>query len=400
VTNLRDYDPKAEDPIEGSLRWAADQAGPRIVVFRIGGIIDLAADLRIREPYLTIAGQTAPGHGICLRRRNVFVEETHDVVVRYLRSRPGDIPREKKDGLSVMSSQNVILDHCSVSWATDEGMSVTEGGTTNVTIQWCVIAEGLNYEDHSYGSLIRCNGDVTYHHNLYTQNRSRTPRPGTYGEKGDLLLDFRNNAIYNWMHSAAYTSSDPCRVNFVGNYYLPGPDSEFRDYVFMIGSDTTQMYAEGNFLVGVPASRSMDWDIIRRRKREGEDPRGTVYYRAQPFEVAPVETESATEANRRVLVEAGAILPVRDAVDERIVRDVREGTGRIINSQDEVGGWPEYRTGKAPADTDQDGMPDRWEDQHGLDAGDPSDGPKDADGDGYTNVEEFLNSTDPGEADR
>ena len=225
VSTLKDYAP-GERPIVGSLRAAIDAKGPRTIVFRVSGTIELKAGLRITEPYVTIAGQTAPGDGVCLKKYNLGVRDTHDVVIRYLKIRPGDVSGKELDGLYVYRSQNVVIDHCSVSWSVDETLSVTGEGCTNVCVQWCFITESLNKSvhgkgSHGYGSLIRTDGDITYHHNLYAHHKTRCPRPGTYGDPRGILLDFRNNVIYHWMSPAGYTAKDKAAINYIGNFLKP-----------------------------------------------------------------------------------------------------------------------------------------------------------------------------------
>src|SRR3990172_5507517 len=213
----------------GSLREACRTKGPRIVVFRVGGIIELKSNLKITEPYITIAGQTAPGDGICLKNFTLWVKNTHDVVIRYIRSRPGDQMKVEQDAISIDTSKNVIIDHCSASWGTDETLSVTGKGCTNVTVQWCMITESLDNSvhhkgRHGYGSLFRLDGNVSVHHNLYAHNSSRNPRPGTYGDvRRGGLLDFRNNVIYNWGVRAGYSAEDKITMNYIANYLKPGP---------------------------------------------------------------------------------------------------------------------------------------------------------------------------------
>lgn len=393
VTTLEDYNPKSKKtpPIPGSLRWAVTQTGPRIVVFRVGGTIELQAALMIDEPRLTIAGQTAPGDGICLKNYGCTVR-ADDVVVRHLRVRPGDeIPKEQ-DALSVYRCKNVILDHCSASWGVDETVSVTGEGCGNVTVQWCFITESLDQSvhhkgEHGYGSLIRADGGVTFHHNLYAHHRTRCPRPGTYGQPPGLLLDFRNNVIYDWISPAGYSAEDPARINYVGNFLKPGPSTREKVYMFNVGGAATKIFASGN-IIDFPRTRSApDWDLVEHATADNR--------LEAPLESAPVQTDAAPAARDRVLAGAGATLPARDAVDFRIVEEVRNGGGRVINSPKDVGGHPAFTTSAALPDTDEDGMSDAWETSHRLNPANSADGSADADGDGYTNVEEFLNATDP-----
>jgi pectate lyase len=392
VTNLDDYVPGKDEPVSGSLRATCMAEGPRTIVFRVSGTIPLKTALKIREPFLTVAGQTAPGGGICLKDYGLTIA-THDVVLRHLRVRPGDEPgpeyRRKgqgfaPDGISIAApSRNVIVDHCSVSWAIDECLSVSGEGITDVTVQWCIISEALHESfhekgPHGYGSLLRCNGNLSFHHNLYAHHSSRSPRPGTYGD-GSLLLDFRNNVIYD---SRGYSAKDPVRMNYVGNY-IKRP----RGHAFQVGGPATQLYPAGNYLFEGGERNADQWELISSE---------TYQNRAQaPFNSVPVTTDTAQAALQKVLESAGATLPSRDAVDARIVEQVREGTGRIINSPTEVGGWPELRDGMPPEDADRDGMPDEWERRHRFSPEEQSDAVGDADGDGYTNLEEFINGTDP-----
>ncbi|MGA1198576.1 MAG: pectate lyase family protein, partial [Candidatus Latescibacterota bacterium] len=238
VTTLEDYG-QDESPIAGSLREAIEAEGPRMVLFRVGGIIELKAPLVVRHPYLTLAGHVAPWQGICLKNYGFQIRETHDVVVRYLRVRPGDEMGKETDAISVYKSKNVILDHCSASWGTDETLSVTGAGTDSVTVQWCIIAESLNQSIHAkaahgYGSLIRADGRISFHHNLYAHHVTRCPRPGTYGDQS-VLLDFQHNVIYNWKSMAGYSREDSVRINLVGNYYKPGPETTDKNHIFQIG---------------------------------------------------------------------------------------------------------------------------------------------------------------------
>lgn len=389
VTTLDDYLPDREKPIAGSLRAALAAKGPRIVVFCVSGAIALKAPLRIEEPYLTVAGQTAPGGGICLKNYGCSITGTHDIVVRHLRFRPGDVARKELDAIAVLKSRDVILDHCSASWGIDETLSVTGEGATNITVQWCFITESLDRSvhskgEHGYGSLLRVDGDVTFHHNLYAHHRSRCPRPGTYGAERGIHLDFRNNVIYDWISNAGYTSADRATLNYVGNYLKPGPSTRNRSFAFRIGGEKTRMFVADNVLEGVEAGDP--WALIARAQ--------PAHKAEKPIPLPSVATDAAADAYAKVLDGAGATLPRRDAVDARVAEAVRAGKGKVIDSQEEVGGWPEYAAAEPPADLDEDGMPDEWERAKGLDPSKPDDA-ADKDGDGYTNIEEFLNGTDP-----
>jgi len=392
VTTLADGGP-------GSLREAVDAPGPRIVVFDVSGTIRLTRSLYVEEPFITIAGQTAPGDGICLRDATFGVGTDH-VVIRYLRCRLGDEGRGG-DAISIGAGRHIILDHCSASWSSDEVLSSSTGEPrlSDLTVQWCFITEALNPENHGYGSLIRgCRGArYSYHHNLYAHNRGRNPRPGNYDDRNPhsedpngLLLDFRNNVIYNWGGGHAGYNADKesvTRLNYVGDYLVPGPDSSPGGHAYQEGSTYNRGYFADNYY---DRCRPDDpWILVRF---DGWSARQIAAYKqTKPFETGPIATQEAPDAFRVVLQSGGASLPRRDAVDQRIVENVCRGTGRIIKSQTEVGGWPDLQSATAPRDSDNDGMPDVWEEHHGLNPGDAADGPQDEDGDGYTNVEDYLN---------
>jgi hypothetical protein len=392
VTTLADGGP-------GSLREAVEAQGPRIVVFDVSGTIRLAKTLDIRNPFITIVGQTAPGDGICLRDATLEVSADH-AVVRFLRCRLGD-QGTAGDALSIGPGRHVILDHCSASWSLDEVLSSSTGQPeiNDITVQWCFITEALNPKNHGFGSLIRgCHGArYSYHHNLYAHNRGRNPRPGNYDDRNPhdkdpdgLLLDFRNNVMYDWDGSYAGYNADResvTKLNYVGNYLVPGPSSRATGKAYREGSPFNRGYFAGNSYNGITPEDQ--WNLVIF---EWSAEQIAAYKQSGPFETGPIATQDAKEAYTVVLERGGASLPNRDAVDRRIVEEVRSGKGRIINSQAEVGGWPELQTAPAPRDSDGDGMPDAWEREHGLNADDAADGPADGNNDGYTNVEEYLNS--------
>ena len=408
VTNLNDYNPENEEPIIGSLRWACDTYGPRTVIFKVSGLIELETWLTIFNPFITIAGQSSPGDGICLKNFGLSIR-THDVIIRYLRCRPGDemgIDKEggfETDAISISEfSENVIIDHCSASWSIDETLSVFSREPGNpplsVTIQWCIISESLNDSyhpngPHGYGSLIRFTGNASFHHNLYAHHFSRNPHVDTY--LGDMTLDFRNNVIYNYWNPGN-TMFDPINMNYVANYIKPGIDTKNLDIAIylvaesstedsLLGQNVRRIYPEGNILEGKDYINQWDmfYKVYNRNKMD------------KPFEVANITTELASDAFENVLMNAGATLPNRDSVDFRIIADVRNGTGSIIDSQSQVGGWPNYKSAVAPIDNDNDGLPDEWEIKYGLDPANNLDNNLDNDKDGYTNIEEWLNGTIP-----
>ena len=260
VTNLNDEG-------TGSLRWAIEQEGPRTIVFDLSGTIELRDRLNIENPYITIAGQTAPGDGICLKGETLRIA-THDVIIRYIRVRLGDAQHgigslQGKDAISISEGADIIVDHCSGSWSLDEVLSssTSKPTLTRVTVQWCFITEGLNPSNHGFGSLIRGTGGARYSYlnNLYAHNRGRNPRPGNYDRnphttdpKG-LLLDFRNNVIYNWGGGTAGYNNDSqsvTRLNYVGNYLIPGANSEDNGIAYSTGSPYNRSHFEGNYYAG------------------------------------------------------------------------------------------------------------------------------------------------------
>lgn len=386
VMNLNDNGP-------GSLREAVTAAGPRIVVFRVAGLIALEEPIVVQNPFLTVAGQTAPGDGICLRNY-AFVVATHDVVIRYLRSRCGDLGGRQEDCLDLAhGARNVILDHCSASWSIDEVLSLA-GNVSDVTVQWCLIAESLDDSKHpkgphGCGSLVRANGKVSLHHNLWAHHRTRNPRLGdNYGRPPYPQFDFRNNVIYDYGQTCSGMTQGRFTANYVGNYLRPGPSSTARRPISVGDPSDMRFYLRANVLDGNPALTGDNTQFFSAVEIEG---RRQVRIVAEPFDMPPVETRSAQEAYAAVLAGVGASRPIRDAVDARIIAEVRNRTGSVIDSQQQVGGWPEYRSAAPEPDSDHDGMPDDWERRNGLDPDDPADGSSDKDGDGYTNVEEFIN---------
>lgn len=398
VTNL-------DDQGSGSLRWAVEQEGPRTVVFTISGTIELKDRLNIENPYLTIAGQTAPGDGICLKGETLKIA-SHDIIIRHIRVRLGDGKygigsKQGKDAISISVGRDIIVDHCSASWSLDEVISASTKNPilTRVTVQWCFITEGLNPDDHGFGSLIRGTGGAKYSylHNLYAHNRGRNPRPGNYDsnphnkDPEGLLLDFRNNVLYNWGGGYAGYNNDSksvTRLNYVGNYLIPGADSKPTGIAYSTGSPYNRSYFAGNYYNNkLPENQ---WDLVSFRD-SWTDKEIRAYKQNEPFETGPVQVEDAHSAYMRILQSGGASLPKRDVVDSRIVDDVRNRTGRIIKSQEDVGGWPELKSLQAPKDTDHDGMPDDWEDENNLNKKDSKDRNSIA-SDGFTMLEKYINS--------
>jgi pectate lyase len=401
VTNINDSGP-------GSLREAVETEGPRIVIFRISGTIALKSAIAITKPYITIAGQTAPGDGICLKNHALVIAASH-VIVRYIRCRPGDNAKAESDSISISSGRDIIVDHCSASWSVDETLSASSRGQLgNVTVQWCIISESLDNSihhkgSHGYGSLIRGSfgNGYTYHHNLYAHHHARLPRPGNYVDSSrdpeGFILDFRNNVIYNWAGDAAgYNSDGPngtnsiTKMNFIGNYYKAGTNST-GSLAFSERTHSARAWFSRNCMNGNYPDDP--WSLVSFNKFSDEDTKA--YKQSEPIPVPAVKTDDAIDGYKRILAEAGAVLPKRDAVDIRIVNEVKNGTGKIINDEQQVGGWPELKSAKPPQDSDRDGMPDDWEKQFGFDPDDAADGNGDSDSDGYTNLEEYLNNTKP-----
>jgi pectate lyase len=345
VTTLADEGP-------GSLRAAVTAAGPRTVVVRVAGLITLASPLLIREPFLTLDGQGAPGDGVCVRGSEVVIR-THDVIVRHMRFRPGDVAGKEVDALNVAGdSHHVLVDHVSASWAVDENLSAS-GAIHDVTIQWSIIAEGLNHSVHSkgahgYGSLVRAVGGVTLHHNLWAHNDSRNPRLGdNYGNPPFPVFDVRNNVIYDYGAIASGMTGDHLSANYVGNYIRPGPSSNrTRGPIALTDTAAVDYYVQGNVVDGRDALTRDNAGLFDRRQVDG---RALFTLAPHAFPAPPVRTTSALEALRDVLAGAGARRPRRDAVDARLVREVEQRSGRVIDSQKDVGGWPDYRApGKLP----------------------------------------------------
>jgi hypothetical protein len=401
VTTLDDGGP-------GSLRAAIEAKGPRTIVFDVGGTIRLKKPLVVRNGRVTVAGQTAPGGGIAVRDR-VFEIAADDVIVRFIRARLGDESRVESDAFTISRGRRIIVDHVSASWSVDETLSagsdyeMPEDDLRDVTVQWSIIAESLKKSvhakgEHGYGSLLRGarGARMSFHHNLWAHHAARMPRPGNYlapdRDSVGAYFDFRSNVFYNWGGSHAGYNADSgekasrSAYNFIDNFYLRGPDSK-KPIAFDERNPIARAWFAGNAMDGrVPAD---PWSLVSGRA----DPE---YELAGPLAVGPVARDPARSAYRRVLAWAGASL-VRDSADARVVESVRARSGRQIDSQSEVGGWPELEPGRPWIDSDGDGMPDAWESKHRLDPSDPADGNEDRDGDGFTELEEWLNSlAEPG----
>lgn len=418
VTSLADAGP-------GTFRAALEAEGPRTVVFRVAGLITLETPVKIAHPFITVAGQTAPGDGICVRGHTTEIN-THEVIIRHLRFRRGNL-RSRDDALGGYPVRNIILDHCSFSWGLDENVSlyrwieelpdgkILKHPTENVTIQWCISSEALNLNNHAFGGTWG-GRNVSFHHNLFACNTGRNPSIG-YGDH----VDFRNNVIFNWVHRTVDGGDASSWVNVVANYYQPGPATlGYEVHRRIARPQHLKMFSEAptpgkwfvadNVVAGYPELTRDNWaggvQFDPEEVREAGDlPALIARVRGEkPFPAARLTQHSATRAHELVLAQAGATLPRRDPVDIRIIEQMRTGrmlfSNGIILTPADVGGWPEYTFTTAPADRDHDGMPDEWEKQHGFNPGDLGDSAKDADGDGFTNLEEFLNGTNPRRAER
>ena len=418
VTNLNDSG-------EGSLRAAIEAKGPRTVVFRVSGTIDLKSALNIRNPYITIAGQTAPGDGICIKRYPLNIS-ADEVIIRYIRIRLGDESKRSDDAISARYRKNIILDHISASWSVDETMSIYH--CENVTIQWCMITESLSQSNHTKGSHgfggIWGSNYSTYHHNLLAHHSSRNPRWAS----GGGFNDYRNNVLYNWGYNSCYggfgtenETYNSAYFNVVANYYKPGPATEPGKVSYRIanpsiadqkGDKLGLWYIADNYIEGA----SEEAERVRKDNWDGGVQIDDQSFMSkikldEPWKVTePVTQHSPQEAYELVLEKVGATYPQRDPVDTRIINEVRTGVATyegvyktvkrvadaskisgIIDTQKTVGGWPELKSEPAPLDSDHDGMPDEWELRYGLNPNDASDGSKKYD-DGYTYVEKYINS--------
>jgi hypothetical protein len=304
-------------------------------------------------------------------RDATFGVATHDVVIRYLRCRLGDITGREADSLDVLhGSHDVIFDHCSATWSIDEALSLS-GNNQNITIQWCLIGESLRLSKHSkgahgYGSLARANGPVTFHHNLWIHNDARNPRLGDNYGKGTAFptFDVRNNVIYDFGATASGLTQGNLKVNYVANYIRPGPSSTARRPITIGPNSDMQFFIRGNVFEAnekLTADNSQFFSAVELEDKARDGTRvmkRQVRTVEQPFPAPHVTTVPAKDLLELVLPSVGASLPKRDSVDTRLIEHVRNRMGKLINSQTEVGGWPELKSGEALLDSDHDGMPD------------------------------------------
>jgi hypothetical protein len=423
ITNLADGGP-------GSFREAVESAGPRIVVFNVAGIIRLKQPLHILAPYITIDGHTAPGDGVCIAGFSTLVD-THDVVIRYMRFRRGATNLfDRDDCLGGQPIGNIIVDHCSCSWGLDENLSMyrhvykPKGATEflkyptlNITLQWNISSEALNTYGHAFGGTWGGN-NTSFHHNLFACDTGRNPSIGMSYD-----FNFVDNVIFNWRHRTLDGGDQGSRVNCINNYYKPGPvtlaavshriglpqPSTFKpDMTVRYG----KWFAAGNIVEGNDAVTKDNWNGGIQFKGGGTEEEPTLEaasvtknliarVRAEnAFPMSSIEIHSAKKAYELVLANAGAALPKRDSVDERVVRETKTGkvdygAGKgIITDISQVGGYPEYK-GEPFKDVGADGIPLWWKKKFGLDMNDVALAEKVLLGDGYTVIEKYLDGLDP-----
>lgn len=429
-----------EDSGAGTFREACEAVGARTIVFNVSGIIQLKKPITMQAPYVTIAGQTAPGDGICIAGESLLID-THDVVIRHMRFRRGatEVTR-RDDALGGNVIGNVIIDHCSVSWGLDENISLYrhqfQANPTskleklpacNITIQNTISSEGLDTYNHAFGSTIG-GLNSTFMRNLWANNISRNCSIGMYGD-----FNFVNNVVFNWWNRSLDGGDYRSMFNIINNYFKPGPitpkDEPIRYRIlkpesgYMVPKTFGRAYVNGNYIDGVPEVTKDNWNGgIQLENLSFEESKDKLAYIKQnkAFPMPQITIMSAEAAYEFVLNNVGATLPKRDAVDERVIKQVSTGTIEykdglensigaafikrrlpadsykkgIITHPDQVGGYPNYK-GKAYKDSDNDGIPDAWEKKFGLNPKDASDANNDLNGDGYTNIEKYFNGIDP-----
>ena len=443
VTNLNDRGP-------GSFREACETGGARIIVFNVSGLIKLESPIIVRAPYVTIAGQTAPGDGVCIGGESFWVD-THDVVVRHMRFRRGETKvSHRDDSFGGNPIGNIMIDHCSATWGLDENISFYrhmyspgEGyndeklATVNVTIQNTISGQALDTYNHAFGSTLG-GENCTFARNLWASNSGRNPSVGWFG-----IFNFVNNVVYNWVHRSVDGGDYRAMFNMINNYYKPGPltpkDQPVGHRILKPEAGRSKLdykvygrvYADGNVMEGYPHITADNWAGGIQIESQPDTEGFTTQMRSnEPFVMPYVRMMSANDAYDYVLKNVGATIPCRDIVDTRIVDEVRTGKAYyekklpkdahgdtsglaeksknedglfkhrrlpkdsykygIITDIRQVGGYPEYK-GTPYVDTDGDGMPDEWEIANGLNPNDPSDANGDVTGDGYTNIEKYIN---------
>ncbi len=405
VTNLNDSGP-------GSLREAVEAEGPRTVVFDVGGLITLKSRIIPRNPYITIAGQTAPGPGICIRNYTFGGYGCHDMIKRFVRIRLGTLAGHSMDGTGLASCSDCIFDHLSICWTLDEAISTRGAG--NISIQRCIVSEALlNHPMYSGGYGGSIGGDVaSLHHNLLAHNAGRNwSLAGALDQasRHQGRLDIRNNVVYNWYKRTCDGGAK--YVQFVNNYYKPGPASVVFHVLMpernnIAGFGPQDYYVSGNIMEGRYGADQPWAGLVKPHDEEL-----SAFVQTEPFFEPYVTTHTAEAAFDNVLADVGCNIPKLDKYDQRIIAETRNGTTHfvgsltntpgVVNTQDDVGGWEayidDYPEVHRPAgwDTDGDGMPNAWEIEQGLDPDNPNDGNHDRNGDGYTELEDYLASLVP-----
>ena len=418
VTTLTDsLDRQTGTPVRGSLRYAINQVGPRIVIFKVAGTIHLTEPLVISKSDITILGQSAPGDGICLADYPLQISKANNVIIRFVRCRLGQVGMQQKgedyDALSVNNGSRIVIDHCSCSWSIDECVSCY--GNENFTLQYCFITESLRNAGHpkglhGYGGIWG-GKNASFHHNLLAHHDSRNPRfdHDYVDSKCAGPIDFVNNVVYNWGGNSAYGGEGSTNggggrhINFVNNYYKPGPATNSGVKTRLLNPTTKcgnctdacggsvqpgKFFLTGNYMVGSTKVTSDNWQgVFPDESSKKEQCKASARW-TQGLTVLTSE-QKAEEAYETVLSKAGCSLH-RDEVDERIVNEVRNGSGKIIDTPSEVGGWPELQPAERPQDTDADGIPDEWETQFGLNPNRPLDAQNATLVDGMSNLEVYL----------
>lgn len=436
VTSLADRGP-------GTLREACETGGARIVVFAVSGVIRLEAPINIRAPYLTIAGQTAPGDGICVTGAS-FLIDTHDVIIRHMRFRRGQTDVAfRDDALGGQAVGNIMIDHVSASWGLDENMSIyrhvynrqADGKglklpTVNISIQNSIFSECLDMYNHAFGATIGGHNS-TFARNVFACNISRNCSVGMNGS-----FNFINNTVFNWWNRTVDGGDNTSYMNVINNNYKPGPITpEGKPIAWRIvkvengrspegRGQFGRAYVSGNKTWGNAEVTADNWkggvQAGDQFVTEENEQLWKMVHMEKPFEMAPVTILPTDEAYDFVMKHAGASFPKRDAVDTRMMKQVK--TGKIFYAKDakehqplyvkrrlpadsykqgiitdpqQVGGLPTYKLVVGPVDSDKDGMPDQWEEKYGLNPNDASDANGDLSGDGYTNIEKYINGIDP-----
>lgn len=440
-----------EDDGPGSFRWACEQGGARIIVFNVAGVIRLKSPIYVRAPYITIAGQTAPGNGVCIAGES-FQVDTHDVIIRHMRFRRGETNVwYREDSFGGNPVGNIMIDHCSCEWGLDENISFyrhmyNPGAdypeqklpTVNVTIQNTISAKALDTYNHAFGSTLG-GENCSFMRNLWASNSGRNPSVGWNG-----VFNFVNNVVYNWVHRSIDGGDYTAQFNIINNYFKPGPltpkNTPIGHRILKPESGRSKLnykqygraYVDGNIMEGNPTVTRDNWaGGVQVESQNNTDGYTAEMRMTQPLAMPYINIMSAKTAYNYVLDNAGAMVPCRDEVDQKVIDEVRTGKAYyekklpkdnpygnpwglheksqdkdglfkyrrlpkdsyklgIITDPRQMGGYPVYQ-GTPYVDSDGDGMPDEWERANGLNPNDPSDANGDINGDGYTNIEKYIN---------